>query len=870
MRLASLYLKTIMATLAMVFAFQSAAAEAPGKPIEFTATVVENGTMVKLNWMANREGGTPKVFCIFIAEGETDDEANFTLLVETDIRAGQNGLYSYVLRDLDPGKYSIYIKAKNDDGASGRSIIRVVTLKGEDPKTGKPGTPGSFDAKVVEEGTIVKLMWTNNWQGGTPKVFCIFMAEGETEDMDDFELIEEVDYAPNTQVYYHYVRDLQPGVYSFYVVAKNDDGASERTKIRVVVMEDPDALKIHIISRPSSGAKEGTPWDYQVKTEANFTPTSITYELVHAPDGMTIDDNGKIVWDEPKNGRYEICVIVTATDGTETVTAKQCWVLEVGEGKNEEEEEKKCATIYGTVKADDANSSPIMEGVVYAWRAGNNANNKDRGRVYKAEIRQGTYSMSVPAGKYRLSVEGPGFHKEWYEDADNADDATEVEVTCENPRNAVNFVVSRRPEPTMHMVCGTVYDAETNEPIHNALITFEWRGENDNKPNGNHKRIVTESGSDGKYCVKLPEGYTYIASAVARTPNKPHDKYHHEWYDNTHNAAHATGITITGDMDGVDFPMDEKEPVEGGFGGKMMDHESGNGVPGKVIAYMIKEAGNSGNEKSRRAYTTETDDNGEYSFDGIDAGVYVVMGLPADRPWVPGWYVAGDLAADSWKNGTRIEVGNVMLTVQHDIRLDKVTDGIGRGRANGWVYDRRNGFIEKSGSKVQKAEGIQGSLVIARDEDGNVVDYAVSIEGGVFTLTSLGYGVTTLHADAMDFDPSTSMVTISTSARVAESQIGLQPIVSSVEVPTHRVGFDMNLYPNPASDRVTLSIPTQAGTADVRIVSSTGVVYTTSSTDVFGGTTNLELGTKDLPAGMYLIHVTNGTSTFALPLSIVR
>jgi len=872
MRFASLFFTTVVAAFALLFSAQTALAEAPGKPVEFGATVVENGTMVKLFWQANRDGGEPTSFSIYVAEGETENEADFTLLAETDAEPNANGLYTYLVKDLEPGIYTFFVKANNADGTSGRSIIRVVKLGENNNGTGKPGTPIEFSAKVVEEGTIVKLTWMRNYRdGGAPSVFLIYMAEGETEDMDDFSLIAEVEAAPNMQVYNYLVKDLEPGEYSFYIIAKNDDGSSERTMIKVVVLEDPDAPRVFIVSKPENGGKEGTPWDYQVRIESNFTPTAVEYALLNAPEGMEIDAEGKIVWNEPKNGRYEICVVVTATDGTNTVTAKQCWVLEIGDGRNEPKEEVKCAEIVGTVKADDLLGSPIMEGVVVAWREGNNNANKDRGRVYKAEIRQGTYAMAVPAGTYRIYVEGPGIHKEWFEDVDNADDATEVVVTCENPRNEVNFVVTRRPEPTMHKVCGTVYDAESNEPIKNALVTFEWReNSGDDRPNGNHKRIVAESDADGKYCVNLPEGYTYVAYAIARTPNKAQDMYHQEWYDDTHAANEATPIEVTGDMDGVDFPMDKREAYNGGFSGTMMDHATEEGVPGKVIAYMIKESGNSGNEKTRRAYTTETNESGEYAFEGIAPGVYIVLGLPGDRPYVPGWHVDDGAAASSWKDATRIEVGDIMLTVQHDIRLEQLTDGIGRGRANGRVFGRGRGFIEKSGGKVQVNEGILGSLVVARDEDGNIVDFALTSVNGEFTLTQLGYGTSTIYADALDFEPATSMVTIDPNATTAETEIGLAPVVTSVEVPTYRVGVDLNLYPNPANDVATLSFPSTDGKAEVKIVSSTGVVMMTDAFTATNGTATFQIETSSLPSGMFLVHVTNGTTTFALPLSVVR
>ena len=109
-----------------------------------------------------------------------------------------------------------------------------------------------------------------------------------------------------------------------------------------------------------------------------------------------------------------------------------------------------------------------------AWRIDedNNKPNKRKDRVFETEIERGQYVFEVPAGSYKLYVVGEGFYKQWYEDADNADDATTVEVDCEGEGAEANFIVTEQPAPTLRKISGMVYDAETEEPIFNALITF--------------------------------------------------------------------------------------------------------------------------------------------------------------------------------------------------------------------------------------------------------------------------------------------------------------------------------------------------------------------------------------------------------------
>ena len=108
-------------------------AEAPDSPIEFSAMAVEAdsvGAMAKLSWMANRTGGTPSMFDIYIAEGETEDMTKFELLDSVSAADQKHGTsYWYLTARLSPGVYTFYVIARNADGSSERSKIKVVTIK---------------------------------------------------------------------------------------------------------------------------------------------------------------------------------------------------------------------------------------------------------------------------------------------------------------------------------------------------------------------------------------------------------------------------------------------------------------------------------------------------------------------------------------------------------------------------------------------------------------------------------------------------------------------------------------------------------------------------------------------------------------------
>jgi hypothetical protein len=213
-----------------------------------------------------------------------------------------------------------------------------------------------------------------------------------------------------------------------------------------------------------------------------------------------------------------------------------------------------------------------------------------------------------------------------------------------------------------------------------------------------------------------------------------------------------------------------------------------------------------------------------------------------------------------------------MIAMPDDIRLDTAKGERGKGRVRGFVYDKRGGIVNngKDQDKVQGAPAIVGSLVVARDESGAIVDFSLSENEGAFDLTELNIGNVTITADRVDFEPTTSVVAIDAANADHQISLGLVQSVSSVEVPVDAVGTTVNLFPNPASANASVRFMSNAGTADIRILSMTGVVLATQNVTVNGGQTTVVLNTSSMPVGMVMVQVTNGASTFALPLQIVR
>lgn len=742
----------------------------------------------------------------------------------------------------------------------------------------RPGADG-FQAKVLQSNTgkqYVQLGWFASPQYPLPDAFNVYQATGQTEDMTKFTKIGSVavDAAkpPRENFFTYNVENLTTGTYTFFVRATWGTEESARTMIKVITITDKNEKNVIIVSVPVKNGTAGSRYSYPVRAETN-ADAKIRYGIVNGPEGITINaETGLIVWENPRAGRYEIKIKAWVEVGGQIIMTYQSYVLEIGGDKPKSEA---CATITGKVSIDAPNIG--ASGIVTAWRMERVARDASGDTattfrpVHTAKISMGNYELKVPAGTYKLRVEGDAFLPEWFENAAELVDAKSVTLECDQ-KQTVNFVVDKRPEAVKVVVSGRVFDATTQGGL-KALVVFEVRARDPLAASAQLRRVVAETNADGVYEAKIQAGVPYVATATVGGRDKKSD-YLVEFWNNTNDATQATTINITSNEDGIDFPMDKRPVYQNGFSGTMKSFFTGAAVTGRVVAHQlvsrVKANGDTTTSK-KEAVTVETDPSGNYRFENLEPGVYIVFGMPSTRPNVPGWMVQGGKAAGSWERASRIEVGEIMLTVQYDIQLDTAKGERGKGRVRGWVYDKRGGIVHKVGDeRTQSNSAVIGTLILARDERGEVIDFAMSADEGSYELTELSFGTIKLEADRVNYTPTTQTISVDDKQLDQEVSIGLVLSTTSVDVPVDAVGTRVNLFPNPAAASASLRFTATAGTATVRVVSMTGITLATETVDVQAGETTIQLSTASLPSGMVMVHVTNDTTNFALPLQIVR
>ncbi|GIV54964.1 MAG: hypothetical protein KatS3mg039_1482 [Candidatus Kapaibacterium sp.] len=733
---------------------------------------------------------------------------------------------------------------------------------------GVPSKPREFSATGGYTDTDGQYKAVLQWapseserSSDRPDGYYVYRASGATEDESQFTRIATVPADSSIRQLYTYTdQPLQAGTYTYFVTAYNSDGESQRSTIRVVTVppNTPPNQLLRFVTTPPTQARVGQEYRYQARAESSVQGVTIRYQLISGPDGMTIDQStGLVTWTPQRAGTYRVAIKAMIEAQGQVIATGQEWSITVGG----EEEHEGCVVVEGIVV--DTSRTPMSSGVVVAYRGVWKGHGQDSQLVWVAVARAevgdlGTFHMRLPAGQYKFLTEGRDYQPLWYENSSSADDATVLTFECGGDTVELVFVVTPREREQFYVVSGRVTSAETGNGVA-AWVKFMTTGNahHDDGDNdwGHGATFTAETNADGYYEIRLSSRFTYIARAIPRS-----DDYLPLYYDGTTNIAEATRITLSGHRDGVNFALPTRPAAQGGFSGQITD-SSGAGLAGWAIACRLVNNANDRGERIRRFRTVETDSEGNYQFTGLEPGVYVVLGIPRSRDYVPGFCVVGDFATLRWRNATRIEVGDAMLTVQYVIKLRARSGERGIVRLDGWVRGR--GQQIKVGSHEQGEQPVAGALVAVLTDAG-IAGYAISQDDGYYAITELLPGSGQLVVDHPDFESVTMPITIAPTSNAQSQNATMEP--AQLSTVTADALDAIVVAPNPATSYVRIERGQADGDMDVEVLSLLGTVIASYRTEAL----SLELPTDGLSVGAYAVRIRTAMGVRTVPLVIVR
>ncbi len=616
----------------------------------------------------------------------------------------------------------------------------------------------------------------------------------------------------------------------------------------------------------------GVAWKYDVNAVSKGD-CSLAYYLSDAQDGhnstpqdLRLDEEtGMMVWENPVKGEYKVPVIVRSTcDDGATFTQITGYFYLIVRG-----EEKEYTSILTCNFYDETDDIKDFFGKVTVWNATDKVPGvpptKDR-RVFTAELNGTSITIKLPSGKYYLKAEVKGYKGQYYEDAFELINAKTIGVG-ENEKVEVSMMLHSIPEPNYYVVTGQVTDAATGEPLP-AVVTFlpvKWvLGGKDNDEEFIDFKFDNRVKTDekGNYSIKLPDTFTYYANAVAMTNT---DRYKMQWYEGADSYYEADIIYLDSDKDGIDFKLGADEATQGAMSGSVADKE-GNIVMSTVIA-LLKDKNN-----TEYKAVTRTDEEGNFYFSNLKYGEYVLLSLPVENSYIPGYYVTGDYTTLKWKNATLVGVGDFAPTMMVDIIHAPSGKDRAKGiaRIKGRLLKGLKGLSPDGNNGSDTDDAINGGLVYLTDDAGNVVNYFVTDLDGYFELEGIEPGTYTLGIDKFGFEAYSEVVEVDYSKDIeVETEIVLSQITTSVDYLDFGTS-KLSVSPMPVTNISRVSFDGKAGVSNIKLVDMTGNVVYQTNLNTIDGNNNFDLDAKNITTGTYILVIENEEKSVAGSINIIK
>lgn len=246
------------------------------------------------------------------------------------------------------------------------------------------------------------------------------------------------------------------------------------------------------------------------------------------------------------------------------------------------------------------------------------------------------------------------------------------------------------------------------------------------------------------------------------------------------------------------------------------------------------------------------DSSGTYIFNEVFPGDYNIFAelLPGSsgyNEYLPTYY--GDVLF--WEDATLISIGDPQNP--YDINLIQATSGnIGPGLIEGVISEELQLF--KNGRS-----GAEDVEILLLNHNYNPLDYRYSDVQGAFDFGDLSYGLYTVYAEVP------GKTTIPATVEISEEvpHVIIDFVITGDEVTIVSTGneilaVEMEIFPNPANEKVTVSLfSNKEASIVLEIMNLMGQTIKNNRQQVMAGVSKIELKTGEIPEGIYMIKITS-------------
>ncbi len=466
----------------------------------------------------------------------------------------------------------------------------------------------------------VKLVWERNPNGVAPQVFVIYSEYYTLNGVVSKKIIDyvPVDTVGNRKEYSYIIKHLPSGVYVFYVTAAiySDNRSivesepSNKVEIKLQWQNDEDII---IYSQPPKMAFVGYTYHYQILAKTMRDCVIDSYELLSAPEGMTISNKGLVEWTPTDVGEFHVKIKVSSTGCPDLKPAIQEYGIKVYRDTTH-------SKAYIRIISQPPTIAVVGKTWVYrivaesnircpiAFELLHNLDNvefkEDEATIYWTPSQPGVYYFAIKAY-----------------------------LTCDSTVVTYQKFAVTVKQHDDHPTCAVIQGTATYEDgslVPNGVV-IAWRLNNQNVPDRMNKVFKTYI-HQGQFEFYLPEGI-YILEFDGET-------FEHKFYKNANTIAEATRIEVecndsTKKYINITMILTKKpEPVYYNVSGKVVSAEDNSPVMA-IVEFIPVELLHYNEHREKypnyHNFVTKTDENGDYTIKLPNIFTYKAHAIPVDK-----------------------------------------------------------------------------------------------------------------------------------------------------------------------------------------------------------------------------------------------
>lgn len=401
------------------------------------------------------------------------------------------------------------------------------------------------------------------------------------------------------------------------------------------------------------------------------------------------------------------------------------------------------------------------------------------------------------------------------------------------------------------LVKGSVINKKSQAPIPDASVGFI---------NLSTQEVTSvNTDNSGNYQISLDKGQSYIVKAWL-------DKeYITQYYNGTQNFSEAEPVTASDGLT-IDFQLKPVPGFDNFISGKVID-KTGFGTDAYVIGFLKSSDNYDVTDKYEprtiEALTTE----GNFFFENLSPGKYILLAIPASSGLVPGYYLKNDYSVLSWLDATEIVMEADTKLFSTVIKLQDVTSATGPGKISGIVIGEELKMILKDEDSPMAKKQVSGAMTFTVDENDKVRKYDFSEKGGGYTMPGLPNGDYSIGVDKVGYKFYEEGFGIDNSTTNVDKDVELLPYEETSVEETGSLK-PLIIYPNPAEDYVYIRYESLSQLSTVRILDLQGREYIEFGLDN-NTKDNYKIGLGILSKGIYLIQIIDGENTYTGRLTVL-